>query len=148
MYRDAACWWPCDLQAGSLVRYTTSCKHSLLLLRMGEIVAQNLLSWLLLSIKLIIVASSWLFILLFRCCTATQTSKVLTIVSTAENCFFFYLVRLFVLSAVCTFIKRNYSNMEVKVYVYTNSFSVLCMQLHFSCVRTKFSGSCPHHTKD
>ena len=33
-------------------------------LRMGEIIARNMLSWLLLSIKFVIVASSWLFILL------------------------------------------------------------------------------------
>jgi len=28
------------------VHYTTSCKHSLVLLRMGEIIARNMLSWL------------------------------------------------------------------------------------------------------
>ena len=32
--------------AASSVHYTTSCKHSLVLLRMGEIIAQNMLSWL------------------------------------------------------------------------------------------------------
>ena len=31
-------------QATSSVHYTTSCKHSLVLLRMGEIIAQNMLS--------------------------------------------------------------------------------------------------------
>ena len=36
----------CCLQAASSVRYTTSCKHSLALLRMGEIIARNVLSWL------------------------------------------------------------------------------------------------------
>jgi len=32
--------------------YTTSCKHSLVLLKMGESIAQNMLSWLKLLIKL------------------------------------------------------------------------------------------------
>ena len=36
----------CCLQAASSVLYTTSCKHSLVLLRMGEIIARNMLSWL------------------------------------------------------------------------------------------------------
>jgi len=31
--------------------YTTSCKHSLVLLRMGEIIARNMLSWLVLLIN-------------------------------------------------------------------------------------------------
>jgi len=30
----------------SWVHYTTSCKHSLVLLRMGEIIARNMSSWL------------------------------------------------------------------------------------------------------
>ena len=54
----------CCLLAASPVHYTTSCKHSLVLLRMGEIIARNILSWLKLSMKFVIVASSWLFILL------------------------------------------------------------------------------------
>jgi len=33
------------------VHYTTSCKHSLLLLKMGEIIARNMLSWLTLLIN-------------------------------------------------------------------------------------------------
>jgi len=32
--------------AGSSVHCTTSCKHSLVFLRMGEIIARNMLSWL------------------------------------------------------------------------------------------------------
>jgi len=36
----------CCLQAASSVLYTTSCKHTLVLLRMGEIIARNMLSWL------------------------------------------------------------------------------------------------------
>ena len=32
------------LQAASSVHYTTSCKHSLVLLRMSEIIARNMLS--------------------------------------------------------------------------------------------------------
>jgi len=35
---------PCHQQAASPVLYTTSCKHSLVFLRMGEIIAQNMLS--------------------------------------------------------------------------------------------------------
>jgi len=35
--------------------YTTSCKHSLALLRMGEIIARNMLSWLKLLIKLFLL---------------------------------------------------------------------------------------------
>ena len=38
-------------QATSSVLYTTSCKHSPVLLRMGEIIARNMLSWLKLLIK-------------------------------------------------------------------------------------------------
>jgi len=55
----------CCLQAASSVLYNTSCKHSLVLLRMGEIIAWNMLSWLQLSIKFVIAASNWLFVLLF-----------------------------------------------------------------------------------
>jgi len=35
-YRPATSW----------VHYTTSCRHSLLLLRMGETIARNMLNWL------------------------------------------------------------------------------------------------------
>jgi len=45
----------CCLQAASSVLYTTSCKHSLALLRMGEIIARNMLSWLKLLIKLLLL---------------------------------------------------------------------------------------------
>jgi len=34
----------CHQQAELSVLYTTSCKHSLVLLRMGEIIARNILS--------------------------------------------------------------------------------------------------------
>jgi hypothetical protein len=48
------CCWPVDWMlphsvhrpAPSWVHYTTSCKHSLVFLRMGEIIAWNMLSWL------------------------------------------------------------------------------------------------------
>jgi len=36
----------CRQQTASPVHCTTSCKHSLVLLRMGEIIARNMLSWL------------------------------------------------------------------------------------------------------
>ena len=35
---------PCHQQAASSVHCITSCKHSLVLLRMGEIIARNMLS--------------------------------------------------------------------------------------------------------
>ena len=41
----------CLLVLTSSVHYTTSCKHSLVLLRMGEIIARNMLSWLKLLIN-------------------------------------------------------------------------------------------------
>ena len=46
---------PGHQQAASSVRCNTSCKHSLALLRMGEIIARNMLSWLKLSIKLLLL---------------------------------------------------------------------------------------------
>ena len=36
--------YPGHQQAASSVHYTTSCKHSLVLLRMGEIIARNMLN--------------------------------------------------------------------------------------------------------
>jgi len=42
-------------QAASSVLYTTSCKHSLVFLRMDEIIARNMLSWLKLLIKLLLL---------------------------------------------------------------------------------------------
>ena len=56
------------------VNYTTSCKHTLVLLKMDEIIARNVLCRLKLLIKIIIVivASSWLFVLLYQSCTVTQ----------------------------------------------------------------------------
>ena len=42
---EVACWWP------SSVQYTTSCKHRLVLLRMGKIIVRNMLSWLKLPIN-------------------------------------------------------------------------------------------------
>ena len=44
------------------MHYTASCKHSLVLLKMGEIIARNMLSWLELLLT-VIIASSWLSIL-------------------------------------------------------------------------------------
>jgi len=42
---------PCQQPAASAVRYTTSCKHSLVLLRMGETIARNMSRWLTLLIN-------------------------------------------------------------------------------------------------
>jgi len=57
--------WPCIIdtihnsswsnQAASSVHYTASCKHSQVSLRMGEIIARNMLSWLRLLIKLLLM---------------------------------------------------------------------------------------------
>ena len=65
----------CIWLAVSPVHYATSCKHRLVLLRMGEIIARNMLSCLLLSIKFVVVATCWLFIFLCQRCTVTQTSN-------------------------------------------------------------------------
>jgi len=44
-----------ETSAASSVHYTTICKHSLVLLRMGEIIARNMLSWSKLLIKLLLL---------------------------------------------------------------------------------------------
>ena len=54
---------PGHQQTASPVHYTTSCKHSLVLLRMGEIIARNMLSWL----KLTKLSSSHLVGCLYYC---------------------------------------------------------------------------------
>jgi len=78
-------------QAASSVHYTTSCKHSLVLLRMGEIIARNMLSWFKLLIKLLFLLLFWLFILFFhnlfisvRRCTCFR--RVFRPSSGAQNC--------------------------------------------------------------
>jgi len=80
--RSARLWYnaPTMLPAGhqqavSSVHYSTSCKHSLALLRMGEIIARNMLSLTEIFNKIIIVVSGWLFILLYQYCTVIQTSN-------------------------------------------------------------------------
>jgi len=45
----------CCLLAGWTVPYTTRCKHSLVFLRMGEIIPRNVLRWLKLLIKLLLL---------------------------------------------------------------------------------------------
>jgi len=57
--------WSCCLLAASPVHYTASCKHSLMLLRMGEIIARNMMSWLKLLIKLLLLHLLRLFILVY-----------------------------------------------------------------------------------
>ena len=73
----AACWWggtevpphPCHQQAASPVHHTTSCKHSSVLLRMSEIIAWNMLSWLKLLIKLLLLhLVGCLYYCPFSCC--------------------------------------------------------------------------------
>ena len=44
----------CCQEAAPSVHYTTTCKHSLVLLRMGEIIARNTLSWLKTLIKVLL----------------------------------------------------------------------------------------------
>jgi len=46
LWYNAKTMLPAGKPAASSVHYTTSCKHSLLLLRMGEIVVRNMLRWL------------------------------------------------------------------------------------------------------
>jgi len=53
--QDAVEPHPGHQQAASPVLYTTSCKHSLVLLRMGENIARNILRWLKLLIKLLLL---------------------------------------------------------------------------------------------
>ena len=48
---DAIMHRRCCLLAASSVHYSTSCKHSLVLLGMGEIIARNMLGWLKLLIN-------------------------------------------------------------------------------------------------
>ena len=48
-------WLTGHQQAASSVDYTTSCKHSLVFLRMGEIIARNMLSWLKLLNQLLLL---------------------------------------------------------------------------------------------
>jgi len=60
---DAAGWYQ---PAASSVHCTTSCKHSLVLLRMGEIIAQKHAELTEIIHKQLFVASSWLFILLYQ----------------------------------------------------------------------------------
>ena len=74
-------WWcclqvtlgACHLQVASPVLYTTNCKHSLVLLMMGEIIARNMLSWFKLLIKLLLLH---LVGCLYQWCTVTQTSNL------------------------------------------------------------------------
>ena len=53
--QDEVALLPGHQQAASPVHYTTSCKHSLALLRMGGIIARNMLSWLKSLIKLLLL---------------------------------------------------------------------------------------------
>ena len=69
-----------DDAAASSVLSTTDCKHSLVLLRMGEIIARTM------SINnIIIVTSSWLFIFLHQWCRVTQTSNTILRCVTAQK---------------------------------------------------------------
>jgi len=63
----------CCLLAASSVHYTTSCKHSLVLLRMGEIIARNMSSWL----KLLIIN--------YYCCTSLAFSIIVSMMHCHTN---------------------------------------------------------------
>jgi hypothetical protein len=68
--------YPDHQQAAPSVLYTTSCKRSLVLLRMGEIVAWNLLSWLKLSKQLLLLHPvGWLY----QCISNTRSHKHVTL---------------------------------------------------------------------
>ena len=71
--------------AASSVLCTASCKHSLVLLRMGEIIAPKHVELIKIINKIIIVASSWLFILLL--CSKFRQWLVIPF-------FFFFVVQL------------------------------------------------------
>ena len=76
-------------QAAPSVHYTTNLKHSLVLLRMGRNYRPKHAELIESINKIIIVASSWLFILFFVLCKIgrmnTKKKKV-----EAKACFFFY----------------------------------------------------------
>jgi len=59
-------------QAASSVLYTTSCKQSLVLLRMGEIIAQNMLTWMKLLIKWLLLH---LVVCLYYCINDASSHK-------------------------------------------------------------------------
>jgi hypothetical protein len=63
-YRPATSW----------MNFTTSCKHSLVLLKMGEIIARNMSSWLEFLKRTVIVAPSWLSILDATCLIKTEVA--------------------------------------------------------------------------
>ena len=84
----------CYRPATSWVHYTTSCKHSLVLLKMGEIIARNMLSWLEL-LQTVIVSYSWLSILFLCIKVIEERSRnhccpVEGIVITYSKCVFRY----------------------------------------------------------
>jgi len=66
---------PGHRQAASSVHYTTSCKRILVLLRMDKIIVSKHVKLIEIISKIIIFASSWLYILLYRWCTVAQISK-------------------------------------------------------------------------
>jgi hypothetical protein len=79
---------PGHQEAATSVHYTTSCKHSLVLLRLGEIIVRNMLRLLQLSIKFDIVASIWLFILLYLRFTAPIHQVILILIVTIHRMLF------------------------------------------------------------
>jgi hypothetical protein len=64
-YRPATSW----------VRYTTSCKHSLVLLKMGEIIARNMSSWLRIFNKSLSLHLVGCLYYLFQWCMVKQISN-------------------------------------------------------------------------
>ena len=66
---------PGHQQAASSVLYTTSRKHSLVLLWMGEIIVRNTFSWLKLLIRLLLLHLVGCSYYLYQWCMVTQTSN-------------------------------------------------------------------------
>ena len=93
----------CCLQAASSVLYTTSCKYCLVLLRMGEIIPRNMLSWLKLLIKLLLLH---LVGCLYYCINDARTHKHqiykrILIFTQAETCRTFRTIRCIIRKYFC-----------------------------------------------
>ena len=131
---DAASRWPGPhpghQQAASSVLYTTSCKYSLVLLMMGEIIAQNMLSWLNLSIKLLLlhlVGCLYYYISSIasgaECVAGVSTSPTLLLLRrplSAQSCSVFQLVSLisFKLCGIKSLFKYLSYFLQIKIFVF------------------------------
>jgi len=87
-------------QAASSVHYTVSCKHNLVLLRIGKIIAWNMLSWLKLLIKLLLLH---LVGCLYYCISDARSHKHQTLEDIQK-------IRIYTVSYVILSIKQNFLN--------------------------------------